>query len=770
MGSFRRPAFIVTFALAAIAGVLLSRLPLLETLGYEYSLASSLVVALLAGLSASALPGRLRRYFYIEGPGLFDVYFRTAAGGLLIAFAMLAVSLTVGVFFVPFCDLYQGLIFFFLMPVFAALFSSALGLFAGLVTKTSVRAGLLFSLIYVLFLFAGIYSFYSTPAVFVFHPFVGYYPGVLYDRVIRPDMRLLTYRIGSVVEIAALLFAVAAVYDPQNLILSLRRFRPGSGVAKGALAFVVLAAVYHLFGAALGHRATRGDLEAHLPKHVKTAGLDLYFPEEATMSSVAAATRDAAFHLHQVESYFGVDASSPITVFFFQDVDDKARVMGARNTNVAKPWRREVYVTLESPPHSVLRHELVHAVTADFASGPFAVAGKWHGWIPNPALIEGVATAAGGLRGDLTVHQWAHAMEPIGLLPPLGKLVGLGFFDLSAASAYTAAGSFCDWVKQTFGPAVLIEAYRTGDFEQACGKSLRTLESDWKAFLATVPLIPADTAAARARFDTKPIIRTRCVHKVAELCDNAWQKLGRGERSAALRLLDIAYEKSGKSSETKETLFLAENEAGDRARVRAMINEALESSDVDDGKKNQLDEMLLDLNLSEHREGSYAAAYGRLLPDADSESRRRLLYVKAHLARTGTDDNRIFDVFSLRPGNRAVDETLAALLIAQEAAARPDDPVRAYLLARQFFNAEDYDQALGHLDRAVALGLSSTPNPLVTSAKLMKGDALTALERYEEAVLVYGKIAADKSVREGIREAARDRAARAMFYQSWNKK
>ncbi len=770
MRSLRRPAFIVSFVIAAASGALLCRLPLLDTLGYEYALAAALIVSLLSGISASVMPGGLRRYFFIEGPDLFDLYFRTATGGVLIAVAMLIPSLVNGLFFVPFCNLFQGLVFFIMMPVFAALTASALGLFAGLLTKTRAGAAVLFVGIYFAFIGAGFYTFYSTPAVFVFHPFVGYYPGVLYDRIIRPDVRLLTYRFVTVVEISGLLSALAAVYDPQNLVLSLRRFYPGSAAARGAIFFLALAAGLHLFAAKLGHRATRADLEAHLQKRVTLPDMDLFFPDDADMRAVAEVTRDAAFQLHQVVSYLGVKPRHRIAVFFFRDADDKGRVMGAADTNVTKPWRREVYVIMEGPPHPVLRHELVHAVAADIAPGPFAVPGKWHGLVPNPGLIEGLASAAGGIRGDLTIHQWARAMETIGLLPTLGKLVGFGFFDLPAASAYTAAGSFCDFVKQRYGASTLMKAYQTGDFEKACGKSQRTLEEEWKAFLAEVPLIAADKAAARARFDKKPIIRTRCVHAVAALCDEARKEIHLGEFSSGMRLLESAHIKSGLSSDTSEQLFLAANEEGDWRRVRARIKEAVQDPNTGEADKNALEEMLVDLDVAEQRDRSYAAAYERLLSGAESEDRRRLLYVKAHLARTGTEYPRIFDVLSLRPGARAVSEILSALLIAAEAASKPDDPVRTYLLARQFFNAEDYNQALRVLDRAETLGLLSTPSPLVVAARFMKADALTALGRYETATLLYGELAADASVREGLRETARDKAARAMFYQSYGKK
>ena len=135
--------------------------------------------------------------------------------------------------------------------------------------------------------------------------------------------------------------------------------------------------------------------------------------------------------------------------------EQKAAAMGAKDTNVAKPWRAEVYLVLRPPPHPVLRHELAHVVIGAKAPGPFAMAGRFDGWVPNPGMVEGIAVAVEETRGDLTVHQWAAAMSKAELLPRLGHLFGFGFFTKHAGTAYTAAGSFTAWVREIFGPKAL---------------------------------------------------------------------------------------------------------------------------------------------------------------------------------------------------------------------------------------------------------------------------------------------------------------------------
>ena len=768
MRSLLRPGFLVYAAAVCGASAFFCTLPLLRTLGYEYALASALVISLVSGLFAAALPVAFRRRAAAAPVSLFRLYGTAAAHGTLFVLIALAVSLLNGLLFVPFCDLTRGLVFFAWMPLFSAWLAAAMGLAAGLVTASARRGIGLFALLWLAVIGTGLYAFYSTPAVFVYNPFGGYFPGVLYDRVIRPSMRLATYRLGTLLEIGAVLSAPAMLYVPETVSLSLARFRPQGRACRAACLFTVAAVVFHLFGGVLGHRAFRSDLERHLSVHRISGLLDLYFPEDADPSLVSALTEDAAFSLHRAAEYFHIEPVHRIAVFFFRDADDKAQAMGAGRTNVAKPWRREVYVTLETPPHPVLRHELVHALSADFAPGPFAAAGKWGGLIPNPGLIEGLATAAGGPRGDLTVHQWARAMQVLDLLPPLRKLVGFGFFDLAAASAYTASGSFCDWIARRFGPKVLMEAYRTGDFETPTGHALDALEREWQAFLEEASLVKADLAAARARFDRTPILRTRCVHATAELCDEAWEMLSRGDNVRATMLLRRAHEKSGGSSETEQQLFYAASEVGDWTQVRAAADKVILSKSSPEAGKSAAREMLLDLDMSEHRDRDYAAAYARLADEAETEDRRRQLDVKAHLARTAVLNVRIFDALSLRPGDRSVAGNLVALLIAGEAAAFPEDPVRAYLLARQYFNAEMWGETLALLNRANEMGLDTAPQTVRLAARMLEGRALLFLGRFDDAYAVFHSVSVDETVREGLRIIADDFAARALFMRSFS--
>jgi len=65
-----------------------------------------------------------------------------------------------------------------------------------------------------------------------------------------------------------------------------------------------------------------------------------------------------------------------VRAFFFRDAAEKKRLMGAGDTYIAKPWRKEVYLQMGAYPHPVLGHELAHVVAGSFGRGPFRIAGK----------------------------------------------------------------------------------------------------------------------------------------------------------------------------------------------------------------------------------------------------------------------------------------------------------------------------------------------------------------------------------------------------------
>jgi hypothetical protein len=763
--------FLVWIGVTTAAGAIGCLAPLTETLGYEYALLISLVAALGTGHLAACYPSRVRRQLApfpgARWPTLL-LYARVAIHGLLLLVVPLLLSLLNGIRVSP-CNLSEGLLFYLLMPLSSMAIAAAAGLLVGLATPGAKSGSVLWFLLFGAAIFAAFTEFHKTPAVYSFGPFHGFFPGVLYDELIRVDTRMLTYRLAGIVQICALLGIGSWLLEPAALRLSLRRRRTKASSLVLVLLFIALAIALHLLGPELGHRTRRQDLERLLPHRVAVPGLELFFPAGIDPQTADELTADASFSLHQVERFFDAPKGETIAVFFFAGRDQKHAAIGASKTNVAKPWRNEVYVTAEPTPHWVLRHELAHAVAARFGRGPFAIASSLGGLWPDPGLIEGLAVAAGGPRSDLTVHQWAAAMKRQELLPPVSRLFGLGFLDIAQSAAYTAAGSFCRFVHDRHGAAALRQVYAGAGWHAATGKSVDELERAWHAFLERTRLTDPDLAAARYRFDRPSVIGSVCVHEVARLRFEARRAAAESRWDRSLELLEQAHQRSGGTTSTRLSVFHTLVDAERKAQAHELGAELLADPGLGLVRSALVREILADLDSAEHRAAT-TGVYRDLAAEAAGEDQRRTLQVKSHLAASPNPASApVLEVLKRRPGTSPTPEPLAMLVIADAAASAPDDPILTYLLARQHFRYRNPQRTLELLEAAKRLGLAGTTPSLLLEARLMQAQSYHALGEFDHAERLFTALAEKSNLREGARELAQDWAERSAFAAAGSK-
>jgi hypothetical protein len=741
-------------------------MPLVNTLGYEFSLLTSLITSLGAGHLAACYPSRIRnqlaRFPGARYPALV-MYYRVVSISILILAAPLIISL-LSTLWTPPCNQAEGLQFFWAMPGCSAILAVALGLFAGLITPGAITASILWFGLFMGTLASALYTFYASPQVYLYGAFFGYYPGVLYDRLITFELPLVTYRISTLLQTGFLIAFTNWILDPTVLKLSLKRMvkRLTGGLLSCILAISIIS--FYLAGPTLGHRTGVTELEMLLSNQVQVKGLKLHFPPEADPDLVKELTDDARFSLYRVKSYLSMESDRPISVFFFKNTAQKAKTMGARGTNVAKPWRSEIYVTLSKPPHEILRHELVHAVSRSLGKGPFAIAGSANGLWPNPGLIEGFATAAEGPRTDLTLHQWAASMKKLKLLPSLSNIFGLGFFGTNASSSYTAAGSFCSWVHHKFGKKALRQAYEENSFERATGKKLGDLEKQWLNFLSSVPFTDADLLVAKHRFDRPSVINTVCVHEVSRLNKEA-NRYGRiGQWDRALETYGQALERSGHSTEAKLRIFFAMVDAKNTDAMYLEASKLLKSNATSTMTKNVIKEILVDDDIANNRLAKAHRDLSDLALESGIQGIRRTLEVKAYLTSHELSNKKIlFEILAKR--SRRISKPRMILGIVHAVYANPNDPILAYLMARQHFNARDWKVALSWLDKAERLGLKNTIKSVWLAARMIRGKSNFYLGRYAIGRRLFKALENDKDLRLGIRHLAQDWKERCDFFK-----
>jgi hypothetical protein len=212
-----------------------------------------------------------------------------------------------------------------------------------------------------------------------------------------------------------------------------------------------------------------------------------------------------------------------IDVWFYRSADEKRTLLGAAETSFTKPWLRQIHTNDAPAPHPVLRHELVHAVGAQLARGPWGVPGRLRGWLPEMALIEGVAVAGDWPPGEFTLHEEARALRALKLLPDMQRLFKPGlFYAESGPRAYTAAGSFVRWLWETKGPRTVRELYESYDSYKSYDSY--DLAAGYLRFLDSTPAPDRAVALAEQRYSAPAIVRKRCAHEVAGLSREAAQE------------------------------------------------------------------------------------------------------------------------------------------------------------------------------------------------------------------------------------------------------
>jgi len=699
----RSRARTIAVVLVAIYGVAVGFLPLFAGPGYELAVAAGLFVPLVTAIIA-AIEG-------FEGPRVavsrstLGSLVRGMSTGAILSGTVLLTALVHGIR-VGFCDILGGIATFALTAFSGSVLAGAVGSTFAIASahffdpgrrRRRIAIACAACAPFVTAIVAFLY-FYFSPAVFSFDPFVGFFSGTLYDEVVDAWVPLLTYRAGTALSLLALVgFAAAMTRDSSGrLAVAERRW-----TILGALATIASLTLV-AFGPSLGHRTTAYEVKRALGGQRSGPRCDVVYPRHTNEQDALLLVRDCEEALAMVEKRLGVAGPSRITAFFFENAAQKRALIGAENTYVAKPWRREVYLQIAPYPHPVLGHEIGHVVAGSFARGPFKVGGSFYGLWPNPGLIEGIAVAGSPDKDELTPAQWAHAMKTLGLLPPLRKIFGSGFFATNSSIAYTVAGAFvAHLIDEGHGDAV--RAWYAGTkFPAAFGRSFDEAEARWRATLDAVPLPPEALAVAKARFDRPAIWGRSCPHVVERIRDDAEKCKEEGDLAKAddlfqaLLRLDVA-----DPSARLERARIA-GSRGDRDAMKRLFREMIADARTTTNWKNRAREALGD---ELFRQGSYEearAAYDEARAQVLDDDWARTLDVKSYMTTSVERAKKFGRLLVSKQEHR--EETVAAIIalaqlvqkgmnLEDSTVAPADVALGRYLLARRLFDAKLYDDA-----------------------------------------------------------------------------
>jgi len=683
-------------------GLVLCGTPLVSGWGPESALVLSLVLApwasALGARLACAARGRGVRTEALVGQAILASWLLVLGPVVLLALNALRVKS---------CDPWRGLSFLALGPWLSLSLAAVCGCTLGAWIRAPRWATTCAVLLPIVALGRPLYDFVTTPGIFAFGHFFGYFPGTFYDRRIDVPDAWLSHRVVSGAIGFGLWAFLASARQPRSGLVAING--PRKNLLLGGLAAIaaIAALVTARHGEDLGHHTSSAFVASKLGKVLQGPRCDVVIPRELDLLEGARLAEDCAFRVQQLEHELGVRETERITAYFFRSPQEKRALMGAMRVYIAKPWRREVYLQRQEFPHPVLAHELAHVVARHAASGLFGVPGKLGGLIPEPTLVEGMAVALEPVaRDELTPHQWAKAAQEAKLAPSLSDMLGARFFSHNQQLGYTLAGSFLRFVRETRGAAALRKVYTDGDAARALGAPLDELESEWRAYLSQVPLPAPAAALAKQRFERAGVFSQVCPHAIDRLESELSAALSAGDLPRAIERCGEVLNIDPKNTGTRATL------AGALARTGKMT----EAADVLDALKGPPSAPLPTIARAEvgiadaaFMAGDYARAersYRHLLNEPQSESELRQLDVKL-LALSAGDPTRslIGELLVGRVG--ASTDPRSAMFLIQELRRVRKDGLAPYLEARQLLSADRPDLALPLLREARAAGLTT---------------------------------------------------------------
>lgn len=691
---------IATFVVVCVASII-GCLPLFDGPGYEAAFAAGLYVPaitiLATALELSKSPSKP-----------FDALSHGIANGCKFAALAWFITMLHGLRH-GYCDAIGGSVHFLLGPGIGAALAGVWGAIAGELAANAKRrrlASVLWGLAGpTICVIVSVVRFYTSPMVYAYDPFVGFFSGSFYDTIIDFS-GLYTYRAGTLATLLGSVIVALHLDRKDNgklIFVDLRR--PGLLVL-GAAA-ILLSIGLNTQGYRFNHWHTATTIQEQLAKPVTHGRCDVYAARGIPKLDIERFARECHTHIIEQEAFFETAGPDRITAYLFADSAQKGALMGAADTYIAKPWRKEVYLQQNGFPHPVLGHEIAHVMAGSFGQGPFAIAGKLGGLWPSPGLVEGIAVAASPHDGALSPRDWARAMKDLHLLPGLQRLFAFGFYGENSTVAYTASGAFVTFVQARYGATVLRAWYGGASLPEVTKTSWRDLELAFHEDLMLVQLPEAAMAQARARFERPGLFSRRCPHVVDGCRKRAEEQLAKRDDEGAMETfsqwirLDPG-DAAARIAEAKTFLRLGQI---DQARTALEAIAQLEKfpRHVRDGALEELGDLALESGDTERALGHYREVMSRSL----DENVLRTLDVKIEATRNPRARKPIVELL-IGHGGRGPDKIRAAEALAVWATDKPNDGLPVYLLARSLMNVGQYEEAAEKFEQALSAGLAIT--------------------------------------------------------------
>ncbi|MDE3056598.1 MAG: hypothetical protein KGJ59_01390 [Bacteroidota bacterium] len=496
-----------------IAGML-TQVPLFNYLGFEFSALMTIPAAFISGMLVISFlndhltkPLTRRTWLFVT----FD-YLRVNTLLLLVPFFVMSVNALA----VKNCSFREGMLYYLLLPACTMIFSVALAMVIRLFFR---HARIMYSLVVIAILLQIVYVTYFKPQLFAYNFILGYFPGFTYDETLGGISTLVLFReftlIAAVLLLIVFFFSLAHFSRRQTLLENLRQLHLVKGDSILLAAAFVCAAILaagHFMRNTLNFEFSADDIHRALGGMAVSEHFFFYLPpEQISPPQVRMLKAEAEFAYSVVSARLRerLPYGEKISVYLYPDDETKRRLIGTANTEITKPWLREIHLSLSSF-RSTFRHELVHALAGNFGL-PVIRASDAVG------LNEGLAMAIDWHWGNHSLHEYAAALQREHELAQVRNLFSaMGFMTQQSAFAYVVAGSFCRFLIDRFGVERFKRVFPDGSFVIVYGEPLDVLIGEWKDFLRGIDDASLSRETVETLFMQPSIFRKVCARVTAE--------------------------------------------------------------------------------------------------------------------------------------------------------------------------------------------------------------------------------------------------------------
>ncbi|MFA8343342.1 MAG: tetratricopeptide repeat protein [Rhodothermaceae bacterium] len=450
------------------------------------------------------------------------------------------------------CPFKGGIEFYLIDTIPAAFIGMVL---AAISLKISFRYSyFIFAAIFACFVLTPILEIYFYHQMFFYNPLIGFFPGTIYDENISMHSKHFLYQLFSV-KITFLAYIL--------LIKKEKRYKIYLPI------FIAYFLGVSFLKPMMSFATNQSKIEKILPGKYLSEHFEIIYPGGISDKKIKTIAAEHEFYFQKIKSQLGFEPEGKITSILFENREQKGKVFGAKNADVAKLWMNTIYLQIGEYANT-LEHEMAHVFSREIGSTPFKVAAGF-----NFSLIEGFAMAVEDEYGGKEVHNFAAlAYKNNFKVLPADLFGGLSFFGNVSGLSYVTAGSFIKFLNDKYSPEQVNKVYGDGDFEEHFGKPIEVLSEKYEKFISSYP-VTENSHTSMLYFGRKPLIKRFCPRYIAGQRAKAEQFMSKKMYKNAETIYREIFDKTNQyfalsgivnclrnSGKAEEALEFAEKESG----------------------------------------------------------------------------------------------------------------------------------------------------------------------------------------------------------------